>query len=81
MTTLLFNGLGLFRIAPTLGSKAALAILRSIVMVIVGSVGLAYVSGEWHGVKGNPLTQMRMAVVILSTAAIIMAYGKALSST
>jgi hypothetical protein len=48
---------------------------------VVGSVGLAYVSGEWHGVKGKPLTQMRVAVVILITAAIIMAYGKTLSST
>jgi hypothetical protein len=46
---------------------------------VVGSVGLAYVSGEWHGVKGKPLIQMRVACVILIVAAIIMAYGKALS--
>jgi hypothetical protein len=47
---------------------------------VVGSVGLAYVSGEWHGVQGKPLIQMRVAVIILITAAIIMAYGKALSN-
>jgi hypothetical protein len=48
---------------------------------VVGSVGLAYVSGEWHGVKGKPLIQMRVAVIILISAAVIMAYGKALSNS
>jgi hypothetical protein len=47
---------------------------------VVGSVGLAYVSGEWRGVKGMPLIQMRLAVAILIVAALIMAYGKALSN-
>lgn len=48
---------------------------------VVGSVGLAYVSGEWHGVKGKPLIQMRVACVILIVAAIVMAYGKTLANT
>jgi hypothetical protein len=47
---------------------------------VVGSVGLSYVSGEWHGVKGKPLVHMRLAVVVLIVAALIMAYGKALSN-
>jgi hypothetical protein len=47
---------------------------------VVGSVGLAYVSGEWRGVKGTPLVQMRLAVAILIVAALIMAYGKELSN-
>ena len=35
---------------------------------VVGSVGLAYVSGEWRGVQGTPLLQMRLAVAILIVA-------------
>jgi hypothetical protein len=46
---------------------------------VIGSTGLAYVSGEWHGVRGKPLMQMRLAVAILVVAALIMAYGKALA--
>jgi hypothetical protein len=48
---------------------------------VVGSMALAYLSGEWRGVKGKPLLQMRAAAIILVTAALIMAYGKALSKT
>ena len=32
---------------------------------VVGSMGLGYVSGEWRGVRGKPLLQMRLAVAIL----------------
>jgi hypothetical protein len=48
---------------------------------VVGSMGLAYVSGEWRGVSGKPLLQMRLAAVILIVATLIMAYGKVLSKT
>jgi len=47
---------------------------------VVGSQGLGYFSGEWRGVRGTPRLQMRLAVAILIVAAVIMAYGKALSN-
>ena len=47
---------------------------------VVGSQGLGYFSGEWRGVRGKPLLQMRLAVAILIVAAVIMAYGKTLSN-
>jgi hypothetical protein len=46
---------------------------------VVGSAGLGYVSGEWRGVRGTPRYQMWLAVTVLITASLIMAYGKALS--
>jgi hypothetical protein len=48
---------------------------------VVGSAGLGYFSGEWRGVRGTPRYQMWLAVAILIVASVIMAYGKALSST
>jgi len=48
---------------------------------VIGSFSLAYVSGEWHGVEGKPLVQMRAAVIILILAALVMAYGKTFCGT
>lgn len=46
---------------------------------ILGAQVLGLVSGEWRGVRGKPVTQMIVAVVILVGAAAVMAYASTLA--
>ena len=50
-----------------------------VALQILGAQGLGLVSGEWRGVRGKPVVQMMVAVVILVTAAGIMAYASTLT--
>jgi hypothetical protein len=49
-------------------------------MQLTGSQGLGFLSGEWRGVHGKPRRQMYIAISILIVAALVMAYGKTLST-
>jgi hypothetical protein len=46
---------------------------------ILGAQGLGLVSGEWRGVRGQPVRQMCAAVALLVVAAAIMAYASTLA--
>lgn len=46
---------------------------------ILGAQVLGLVSGEWRGVRGKPVTQMLVAVIILVAAAAVMAYASTLA--
>lgn len=60
-----------------LGASVGFGIQQALQML--GSQGVGFVSGEWHGVHGRPRIQMYIAIVILILATMVMAYGNALA--
>jgi hypothetical protein len=46
---------------------------------ILAAQGLGWISGEWQGVSGKPVTLMLTAIAILVVAAGIMAYASTLA--
>jgi hypothetical protein len=48
------------------------------VMQILGGQALGLISGEWRGVKGKPVYQMFMAVLLLVVGAGIMGWAATL---
>jgi hypothetical protein len=48
-------------------------------MQMTGGQLLGFVSGEWRGVRGTPRWQMYLAIALLITASVVLAYGNSLA--
>jgi L-rhamnose-H+ transport protein len=59
-----------------IGASVGFGIQQSTQML--GNQGVGFISGEWRGVSGTPRYQMVAAIVLLTLAATIMAYGNTL---
>ena len=62
-----------------LGASAGFGIQQATQML--GSQGVGFISGEWRRVNGRPRMQMYTAILILITAAIVLAYANTLAKT
>jgi hypothetical protein len=71
--TLMGKGMLLF---GALGASIGFGVYQA--MQILGSQAVGFISGEWKGVHGKPLTQMYVGILILILAALVMAYGNSL---
>ena len=67
--------LGMLLLGP-LGASVGFGIF--FVMQILGGQGLGLISGEWRGVKGKPVYQMLIAIVLLVVGACIMGWAATL---
>ena len=65
------------RALGALGASVGFGIQQASQML--GSQGLGFLSGEWHGVTGRPRRQMFFAIACLIAAALIMAWGNRLA--
>ena len=65
-------GLGMLMLGP-LGGSLGFGIYFA--FQILAAQGLGWISGEWKGVRGKPIRQMMIAVIILVGAAALMAYA------
>jgi L-rhamnose-H+ transport protein len=61
----------------SLGASVGFGIQQSTQML--GSQGVGFISGEWRGVEGRLRMQMYIAIIILITAAIVLAYANTLA--
>jgi len=68
-------GLGMLLLGP-LGASLGFGLYFA--FQILAAQGLGWISGEWKGVKGKPISLMIIAVVILLIASVIMAYAAVL---
>ena len=69
-------GKGMLLLGP-LGASVGFGVQQA--MQMLGGQTVGFASGEWRGVIGTPRYQMYLAIVILIAAAIVMAYGNALT--
>lgn len=76
MTGVLLMGRGMVLLGA-LGASVGFGIQQAAQMM--GNQGLGFVSGEWRGVRRRPLALMIVAIAVLMTAAVIMAYGNAVA--
>jgi len=60
-----------------LGASVGFGIQQAAQML--GNQGVGFISGEWRGVHGTPRMQMYMAILVLITAAIVLAYANTLA--
>ncbi len=60
-----------------LGASVGFGIQQA--MQMLGCQGVGFISGEWRGVWGKPRNQMYLAIMILTLATIVMAYGNSIA--
>ena len=60
-----------------LGASVGFGIQQATQML--GKQGVGFIGGEWRGVHGTPRRQMYLAILILITAAIVLAYANILA--
>ena len=65
-------GLGMLLLGP-LGASLGFGLYFA--FQILAAQGLGWISGEWKGVKGKPISLMFIAIAILIIASAIMAYA------
>jgi L-rhamnose-H+ transport protein len=61
----------------TLGASVGFGIQQSSQML--GNQAVGFISGEWKGVLGSPRIQMYLAILLLLSAAAVLAYGNTLA--
>ncbi len=71
-------GRGMLLLGP-LGASVGFGVQQA--MQMLGSQGVGFATGEWRGVTGTPRIQMYMAIAILISAALVMAYGNTLTKS
>ncbi|MBV9036403.1 MAG: hypothetical protein JO182_18085 [Acidobacteriaceae bacterium] len=69
-------GKGMLLLGP-LGASVGFGVQQA--MQMLGGQTVGFASGEWRGIGGKPRHQMYLAIAVLITAALIMAYGNTLT--
>lgn len=60
----------------TLGASVGIGIHQA--LQIIGNAGVGFASGEWKGIHGRPRRLMLASIIVLVSAAVMMAYGNTL---